>query len=396
MQYPNLNGRRTQAMLKRGFALLIALIMLCMCGCAGKDNNQTAMNNAQTDTEQQNGQIMQGDASADGARETFPILGLIIDDDGSDSARLTMYGFLRTAETLCYASKVFRASAGEGAVSAVDMAKAEGITALMIFNPDAKNDAAIEKAVSLGMNVVVPYHECKAAGIKANIVADYDEYYDELARGLAGRMEERSLKSGRILVYGADTERAYEAFAASMKQNYPQYIVCQFVRTAADEEGAIDELADFILNNRDIKGVYAVDEDASPIAVKARSRAQKRFRSEGAPSPTPTPEATASAVQQPEYTPNPALLTQIMITVFGTGLSGENYKLFNDNDIYALCIEPYYEAAAQGTMTMDRIVRGESIAGVERVNRPIVHSDTADKYTAVYESMLAAFAAETN
>lgn len=378
--------------------MLIALIMLCMCGCTGVQVDDTAINTTETDAPEQTGQPAENGTNVQNAAEAFPILGLIIDDDGSDSARLTMYGFLRTAETLCHASKVFRAKTGDEAMAAVDAAKAEGITALMIFNPDSKNDAAVEKAVSLGMDVVAPYYECKVAGIKANVVADTDEYYDELARGLAGRMEERSLKSGRILVYGRDTEKAYEAFCASMKQNYPQFIVCQFARTAADEEGAIYELADFILNNRDIKGVYAVDEDAAPIAVKARSRAQKRFKSEGAPSPTPTPtpETAAGASAQPEYTPNPALLTQIMITVFGTGLSGENYKLFNDNDIYALCIEPYYEAAAQGTMTLDRIVRGESIASVAQVNRPIVHSDTADKYTAIYESMLAAFAAGTD
>ena len=367
-----------------------------MCGCTGGQAGDTAINTTETDAPEQTGQAAENETDGQSTAETFPILGLIIDDDGSDSARLTMYGFLRTAETLCYASKVFRAKAGDEAAAAVDEAKAEGITALMIFNPDSKNDVAVETAVSLGMDVVAPYYECKVAGIKSNVVVDAEEYYDELARGLAGRMEERSLKSGRILVYGRDTEKAYEAFCASMKQNYPQFIVCQFVRTAADEEGAIDELADVILNNRDIKGVYAVDEDAAPIAVKARSRAQKRFKSEGAPSPTPTPETTAGASAQPEYTPNPALLTQIMITVFGTGLSGENYKLFNDNDIYALCIEPYYEAAAQGTMTLDRIVRGESIASVARVNRPIVHSDTADKYTAIYESMLAAFAAGTD
>ncbi len=383
-------------MVKRGIALLSALIMLCMCGCTGGQADDTAINTTETDAPEQTGQAAENETDGQSTAETFPILGLIIDDDGSDSARLTMYGFLRTAETLCYASKVFRAKAGDEAAAAVDEAKAEGITALMIFNPDSKNDVTVEKAVSLGMDVVAPYYECKVAGIKSNVVVDAEEYYDELARGLAGRMEERSLKSGRILVYGRDTEKAYEAFCASMKQNYPQFIVCQFVRTAADEEGAIDELADFILNNRDIKGVYAVDEDAAPIAVKARSRAQKRFKSEGAPSPTPTPETTAGASAQPEYTPNPALLTQIMITVFGTGLSGENYKLFNDNDIYALCIEPYYEAAAQGTMTLDRIVRGESIASVARVNRPIVHSDTADKYTAIYESMLAVFAAGTD
>ena len=221
-------------MVKRGIALLSALIMLCVCGCTGGQADDTAINTTETDAPEQTGQAAENETDGQSTAETFPILGLIIDDDGSDSARLTMYGFLRTAETLCYASKVLRAKAGDEAAATVDEAKAEGITALMIFNPDSKNDVAVEKAVSLGMDVVAPYYECKVAGIKSNVVVDAEEYYDELARGLAGRMEERSLKSGRILVYGRDTEKAYEAFCASMKQNYPQFIVCQFVRTAAD------------------------------------------------------------------------------------------------------------------------------------------------------------------
>ena len=138
----------------------------------------------------------------------------------------------------------------------------------------------------------------------------------------------------------------------------------------------------------------AVDVDSSAIAVEARSKAQKTFKSSGAPTPAPTPDATPAPGDTPAYVPNPALLTQIMVTVFGNGLSEANYKLFNDNDIYALCIEPYYEAAAQGTMTLDRLVRGESAASVSKVNRPIVYSDTADKYTAIYEQMKAAFKTE--
>ena len=383
-------------MLKRVTALIMAVLMLCVCGCASQSSDENAANAEETTDEQQIGQSAENTENPAEKQDSFPILGLIIDDDGSDGARLTMYGFLRTAETLCYASKIFRAKTGENAVEAVNTAYEEGITALMIYSPNSANDEAVKKAVSLGMDVVVPYHECSVEGIKVNVVADPTEYYDELARGLAGRMEERNLKSGRIMIYGKDTSQAYDAFCASIKENYPQFVVCVFERTAADEEGAIDELADFILNNRDIKGIYAVDEDAAPIAVKARSRAQKRFKNEGAPSPTPIPETAPAASAQPEYTPNPALLTQIMITVFGTGLSGENYELFSDNDIYALCIEPYYEAAAQGTMMMDRIVRGESTASTARVNRPIVHSDTADKYIAIYEAMLAAFAEDTD
>lgn len=382
-------------MVKRIAALLMALTMLATFGCANdKINNNDQPAQAQVD---ELGQLAENSVSAADNEEKFPILGLIINDDGSDKARLTMFGFLRTAETLCYASKIFRAKPGAEAEAAVDAANAEGIAALMIFDPDGQNTAAVEKAAALGMKIVMPYYACSVSGITANVIADNEEYYDELARGLAARLEERSLKSGRILVYGSNISQAYAAINSSIMQNYPQYIVCSFERTAADEEGAIAELADFILNNRDIKGIYAAQADAAAIAVSARSLAQKRFKNEGAPTPTPAAEAEAAATPAPAatadsgYTPNPALLTQIMITVFACGLNADNYALFEDNDIYALCIEPYYEAAAQSTMIMDRIIRAESIADTAKVNRPIVYSDTVEKYSGIYNAMLSAF-----
>lgn len=84
-------------------------------------------------------------------------------------------------------------------------------------------------------------------------------------------------------------------------------------------------------------------------------------------------------------------MTQITITVFCNGLSGDNYDLFNDNDIYALCIEPYYEAAAEAVMALDKLLRGDTVQAVSRVNRPIVYSETADKYKAIFEQMKTLF-----
>ena len=93
----------------------------------------------------------------------------------------------------------------------------------------------------------------------------------------------------------------------------------------------------------------------------------------------------------PAPTPNPGLLTQITITVFCNGLSDDNYDLFNDNDIYALCIEPYYEASAEATMALDKLLRGDVVQPVSRVNRPIIYNETADKYKAIFEQMKTLF-----
>ncbi|HWQ57728.1 MAG TPA: hypothetical protein VN540_01820 [Clostridia bacterium] len=377
--------------MKRIFALFLALAMLALLGCAKQ---------AETRETQAPDATATPEPGVDANGEDFPLLGLIVDDDGSDGAYMTMYGFLHTAETLGYAAKLYRAKAGAETLAAVAKAAEDGVDGLMISSPGGANDAAVTEAAQKGMFVVVPYDTCAVDGLDCNVVADDTDYYDELARGLAERMTERSLKSGRILVYGRDTATCLLMFQASIAASYPQFSVVSFQRTAADEQGAIDELAQFLLYNRDVKGMYAIDADSSAIAVGARTKAQQQFRQNGAPSPTPSltpdPNATPGDPNATVYTPNPGILTQISVTVFCSGLSDDNYGLFTDNDIFALCIEPYYEAAAQGTMTLDELIRGESVAGVAKVNRPLVYADTAEKYKAIYDQMKAAFSLNEN
>lgn len=369
--------------MKRILAFLLASAMLLLWGCARDTGNEGTPAPEETPAPGNGPQAEGGDG--------FPLLGLIIDDDGSNGAYMTMYGFLHTAETLGYAAKLYRATSGAQALAAVEQAATEGVNGLMIDSPGGANDAAVTEAAAKGMFVVVPYDKCAAEGLDCNVVADDTDYYDELARGLAERMTERSLKSGRILVYGRDTATCLAMFQTSISINYPQFDVVAFERTAADEQGAIDELAQFLLYNRDVKGMYVIDADSSAVAVSARAKAQKLFREDGAPSPTPSPTPDPLATPTPPgatpYTPNPGILTQISVTVFCNGLSDDNYGLFSDNDIYALLIEPYYEAAAQGVMALDELVRGENAAAVTRVNRPLVYADTAEKYKTIYDQM---------
>lgn len=344
------------------------------------------------------------ETTQDGAvpSDGFDLLGLIIDDDGSDAALMTMYGFLNTAENLSLAAKIYRATPGDEAERAAREAGEDGVDALLVLSENGENDSAIAIASGLGMYVVAPYYESTASGLNANIVADSSEYIEELARGIAERMTERSLKSGKILIYGRDTSAMLESFRTAIEEYYPQYIVVDFTRTTEDDESATAELADYLLYNRDIKGLYVLDSDSSAVAVDARAQAQRRLRNEGAPSPSPTlepgatPDPLATPDPYPTYTANPGILTQISVTLFCNGLGDSNYALFEDNNIYALCIEPYYEAAAQATMALDALLRGESVSSVSRVNRPIVYTETADKYKAIYDQMKVMFSIETN
>ncbi|MBQ3131571.1 MAG: hypothetical protein IJC24_02580 [Clostridia bacterium] len=318
------------------------------------------------------------------------LMGLIIEDDGSMGTYMMMHGFLRTAENLGYPAKLYRITSD--AAAAVAEAIKDGCSGLLI---PGNHTTAIAEAAQAGIYVVSPYYACETGIADVNVVADSSEYIEELARGIAERMTERSLKSGRILIYGYDPSICYAEFDRAIEEYYPQFQTVTFVRTpGSGEDATIAELADYILNNRDIKGMYACDTDSASIAVNARSKAISLFKEiqdqedDDKKKPTPTPSTAPSA----ESTPNPGLLKQISITAFGCGLSDENLALFNDNDIYALCIEPYYETAATATMMLDRLFLGEETAENITVNRPIAYADSIDKYLAIYNEVKELFA----
>ena len=38
-------------------------------------------------------------------------------------------------------------------------------------------------------------------------------------------------------------------------------------------------------------------------------------------------------------------------------------------------------------MALDKLLRGDAVQPVSRVNRPIIYNETADKYKAIFEQM---------
>lgn len=372
--------------------------MLLMLGCGSQTAAEINEPSTKSDVETVIAKATQTDKTTSSSRLGFEALGLIINDDGEMSSYMTMYGFLRSTEYLGIPTRVYRAKNGANTTATVEIAYSDGMSGVCIVNKNSVNDEAVKRAAELGMKVVVPYDLCSVEDENiVNVVADDADYYDELARGIAERMTERSLKSGRILVYGRDTKKTAQDFQNSINASYPQFIVVGFDRVEIAYDAAINELAQFVVENRDIKGMYVVDTDAAEIAVKAREKAQAIFKSQAAtptpkPTPTPSPTATPSDPQQtPTYIPNPALLKNISITLFCCGISDKNFALFDDNDIYALCIEPYYEAAAQAAILLTKMVGGDEVPRLTKVNRPIVYGDTIEKYMAIYDQVNSIF-----
>ena len=360
----------------RGVKLVVWLCILFMlAGCAtqpsaGPENTPGAAEPVET---------QEAPPQQNVGGRTQGLLGFVVEDDAQMATYMAMYGFLRTCENLGKPCKLYRAKDGQDAEAAVVQAAQDGCEGLLISNKQGRNDEAVRLALSLSIPVTVPYDLCEIEGLSANAVADTNAYVDELARGVAARMEERGLKTGRILLYGRDLSALAQLFRGVLDRYYPQFALEVFERTAAEDEAAVSELAEYLLYNRDIKGMYVADAGLAQVAVKGRNSAVNRFRVEGAPTPTP------ASTDAPAATPNPGLLTQISITVFGNGLSDENLALFEDNDIYALCIEPYYDAAAQCVMLLDKRLEGNEVERFSNVNRPLVYAATIDKYLAVYE-----------
>lgn len=341
-------------------------------------------------------------AAADGARSpaqrrvsSQTLLGFIIPDEKDISLYTLKHGFLRTAENLGYPSKLYLARVGAAALEAVEKANTDGCAGLLIYNPGGVNDMAVARAAELSMPVVVPYHKASEANVATNVVADVNGYGEEIALGLAERMVERECKAGQILIYGEKPGEISVAFAQAIAAYYPQYKISTFTRTKLAEQEAIDELASYILWNRDIKGLFATDIDGTSIAVRAREKAQKDFKANGAPetkedaiSPFPSlPAANATPVPK-------GLVSSITITVAGYGFTDQNISLVRTNDIYAFILEPYYEASAQSVMLLDKILGGESVPAVSRLNMPIVRMATLDKYVLIHNQVLDWFAIE--
>lgn len=424
---------------RRLFPLLLACLLL-LCACSAEPE---APANTVAAGEEQNSDILPEMQAKTRLSTSKTLLGFIVPDSGEVSVYSMKHGFLRTAETLGYPAKLYTAPVGESAAAAVEQAKQDGVRGLLIYNPDGVNDGAVERAAGYGIPTVVPYHEANTPGLSANVVADVFGYTEEIALRIAERMVERECKAGQILVYGYNPYATSDAFKTAIETYYPQFNVAYFVRTKTTEEEATGELATHILWHRDIKGLFCTDTDGANIAVKAREEAQREFRKNGAPeNATPSPGTTGAASPSPSLSPTPSpspspdgspspafspsvspdggtgpasspaagsgaspagttpvpegLIKSIIVSVAGYGLTDETILLMrgdeNDtssgNDIYAIVVEPYYEAGAQSTLVLDRILNGETVPESIRLNMPIVRMETLDKYVLIHEQVL--------
>lgn len=379
--------------MKRIIALMMSLMCVAAIGCAhGEDNiDPTPSPNAPTPI------------PADSSSVYHDMIGFVVSDNGDTDTNVLMHGFLTTANELNRPAMLFKFK-GKSACEAVKTAAERGCKGIVIDECDDMAEA-VKLAKTYGMRVVALSAE-PIDGTDSRIYIDDAEYIRELCSALGERMKERNLKSGRILVYGEDVDGAYSACTQVVREIYPMYGVISFTRTSADEQVATDELAEYILEHREIKGIIALSSDETNIAVEARKKASALFKERGgAPSAKPTnkpqktPAPTETPSQLPGKTPelgdaeptlppfSESLLKSITISIFGFGLTEKNIAHLEKNDLYGVCCDPSYNVGVYAATLLDMMMLRKAAEAEMRVLRPIVLRDTLERYMSVYDEV---------
>ncbi len=77
------------------------------------------------------------------------------------------------------------------------------------------------------------------------------------------------------------------------------------------------------------------------------------------------------------------------IVIIATDYTAQNLELLADDDIFAIAARPYFDAAAQGMLLLDRLLRGVQAAERLRLNVPIIKKANISKYQSIVDEALA-------
>ncbi len=247
---------------------------------------------------------------------------------------------------------------------------------VMVSENVAKTE--IPKLVAAGCKVVA---QGDAPGADISLYTDAADYSAEAARAMGEELIARNLRGG-VLVMAQAADQAAEAFADSFSERYPQYSVHVQAVPLSEAERAemIPELA----------GVYCMIPDAASTWVTTKDAVAKELTPSptprtSTPRPSPTPEGA-------EPTPVPTLAPHVAagnIVIIATDYTAQNLELLADDDIFAIAARPYFDAAAQGMLLLDRLLRGVQAAEKLRLNVPIIKKANIAKYQSIVDEALA-------
>ncbi len=289
--------------------------------------------------------------------------------------QISGHAFLRNAEGTGYPAMLYETNAVEAAI-------ADGCAGVLVSEGVA--EAEIPKLIAAGCKVVA---QGGAQGAHVSLYTDAADYSAEAARAMGEELLARNLRGGVLVAADSASAEAAEAFAASFSGLYPQYSVhVQAVPLSEEERAAmIPELA----------GVYCIIPAAAAAWVKTKDAVAKELTPSATPRtstprPSPTPEG-APPTPVPTLAPHAAAGN---IVVIATDYTAENLELLEDDGVFAIAARPYFDAAAQGMLLLDRLLRGVQIAPRLRLNVPIIKKANMAKYQSIVEEALTWMGAE--
>ncbi len=295
-----------------------------------------------------------------------------IGNTGSFEGRIAGHAFLRNAEGVGYPAKLYELNAVEAAI-------AEGVSGAMVAEGVAETE--IQKLIASGCRVVTVSESGETAA-DVSLYTDEADYCAEAARAMGEELIARNLIGGVAVIADARTAQDAEAFADSFSAGYPQYSVhvYQVAFSEAERSAMIPELAGVFCLIPEAAGTWAAAKDAAAEALTPSATPRT-----ATPRPSPTPEGTPP-------TPMPTLAPHVAadnIVIIATDYTEENLALLGGGDVFAIAARPYFDAAAQGMLLLDRMLRGVQIADRLRLNVPIVKKANIEKYQSIVDEALA-------
>ncbi len=297
------------------------------------------------------------------------LLGFIVSSNTFEG-RVAGHAFLRNAEGTGYPARLYE-------TNAVNAAIADGCAGVLVSEGIAEMEIA--KLLSAGCKVVAQGNN---TGADVSLYTDAADYSAEAARAMGEELMARNLNGGVLVMADSKSSLAAEAFAESFSGLYPQYSVhVQAVPLSeAERKEMIPELA----------GVYCLIPEGAAAWVETIDAVAKELTPSATPRtstprPSPTPE-DATPTPVPTLAPHVAAGS---IVVIATDYTAQNLDLLNSGDVFAIAARPYFDAAAQGMLLLDRLLRGAQVADRLRLNVPIIKTQNIAKYQSIVDEALA-------
>lgn len=243
-------------------------------------------------------------------------IALIAPDPATDADYLLMHGFLDTADSLGLPARLFTFDGDTEGAGYTKRAADDGWAGAVLVGCDPDLASELTEAGIPVITLLSKFDDVNA------VLIDESEFYTDVADFMAEKLTSAGTESGTVLIYGAD-ENADEIVSEF------ESVLSGFTVKAYSDGMSMNSVC----------GIYAVTDTAGALDIADGGN----------------------------------------IVVIGSSLTDDTAQQF-DSGLYALCIAPYYEAAAQSVISMEKLLNGNSVPETDTLNRVIVTSSGISRY----------------